>query len=101
MHSVTQAALGCGGAVRNSTYSANGETRAVSRGGLKVGALAGLFYGVQGLSAIARDQSSLSDTVLAATVTGGVFGSFREFACRICLDAANDQRVIDREVFQC
>lgn len=40
------------------------------------GALAGLFYGVQKLSAVANAEKSLGDTVLAAGVTGSTAGMF-------------------------
>ncbi|CAL8462070.1 g1601 [Coccomyxa elongata] len=45
------------------------------RGGLRFGALTGLFFGVQLLSSIARNKRDMQDTVNAALVTGGLFGS--------------------------
>lgn len=48
------------------------------RGGLRFGALTGLFFGVQLLSSIARDRRDMQDTVNAALVTGGLFGALCE-----------------------
>ncbi|KAK9806785.1 hypothetical protein WJX72_002738 [[Myrmecia] bisecta] len=45
------------------------------RGGLRFGSLCALFYGVQGLSAVARGGAGWQDTVLAGTITGAVFGA--------------------------
>ncbi|KAK9906560.1 hypothetical protein WJX75_004165 [Coccomyxa subellipsoidea] len=45
------------------------------KGGLRFGALTGLFFGVQLLSSIARDRRDMQDTVNAALVTGGLFGA--------------------------
>ena len=48
------------------------------RGCFKFGSLAGLFYGVQKLNAVANAEASLGDTIIAAAVTGGVAGAFSE-----------------------
>lgn len=45
------------------------------RGGLRFGALAGLFYAVQQVSSIARAEKGLQDIVTAGTATGAVFGA--------------------------
>jgi len=45
------------------------------RGGLRFGALAGLFYAVQQVSSTARAEKGLQDTVIAGTATGAVFGA--------------------------
>lgn len=47
----------------------------VDRGGLRFGALTGLFFGVQLLSSIARDKRDMQDSINAALVTGGLFGA--------------------------
>ena len=44
------------------------------RGGLRFGALTGLFYGVQMTSSIARNRRDMQDTILAALVAGAVMG---------------------------
>lgn len=45
------------------------------RGGLRFGALAGLFYAVQQVSSIARAEKGLQDIIVAGTATGAVFGA--------------------------
>ena len=48
------------------------------RGGLRFGALAGLFYAVQQVSSIARAEKGLQDIIVAGTATGAVFGATGE-----------------------
>ena len=48
------------------------------RGCFQFGTLAGLFYAVQKLNAVANAETGLGDTILAAAVTGGVAGAFSE-----------------------
>ncbi len=50
----------------------------VHRGGLRFGALAGLFYAVQQVSSIARAEKGLQDIIVAGTATGAVFGATGE-----------------------
>ncbi len=50
----------------------------VHRGGLRFGALAGLFYAVQQVSSIARAKKGLQDIIVAGTATGAVFGATGE-----------------------
>ena len=45
------------------------------RGGLRFGALTGLFYGVQLLSSVARNKRDMQDTIYGALITGGVLGA--------------------------
>ncbi len=44
------------------------------RGGLVIGGLAGVFYGVQLLSSVARAKRDYKDTMAAGLATGMVFG---------------------------
>ena len=44
------------------------------RGGLVIGGLAGVFYGVQLLSSVARARRDYKDTIAAGLATGMVFG---------------------------
>ena len=44
------------------------------RGGLVIGGLAGVFYGVQMLSSVARAKRDYKDTMAAGLATGMVFG---------------------------
>ncbi len=46
------------------------------RGGLRFGALTGLFYGAKLLSSTARNRRDMADTIYAALATGAVMGSF-------------------------
>lgn len=46
-----------------------------ARGGLRFGALAGLFYAVQQVSSIARAEKGLQDVVTAGAATGALFGA--------------------------
>jgi hypothetical protein len=48
-----------------------------SRGGLVIGGLAGIFYGVQLISSIARARRDYKDTMAAGLATGMVFGIAR------------------------
>lgn len=54
------------------------HVNAVCRGGLRFGALAGLFYAVQQISSIARAEKGLPDTVAGGTAAGAVFGATGE-----------------------
>lgn len=45
---------------------------------MKFGSLAGLFYAVQKLNAVANAAPDLSDTIYAAAVTGATTGAFSE-----------------------
>ena len=54
------------------------------RGGLRFGALAGLFYAVQQISSIARAERGLPDTVAGGTAAGAVFGATGVSLCSIC-----------------
>ena len=51
------------------------NSMSMRRGGLRFGALTGLFYGVQLLSSVARNRRDMQDTIYAALVTGGVLGA--------------------------
>ena len=44
------------------------------RGGLRFGALTGLFYGIQLLSSTARNRRDMADTIYAALATGAAMG---------------------------
>ena len=48
-----------------------------ARGGLVIGGLAGIFYGVQLVSSIARAKRNYKDTMAAGLATGMVFGIAR------------------------
>ena len=48
------------------------------RGGLRFGAIAGLFCGAQQLSAVAQGERSLRDDVTAGAVAGAAFGATSE-----------------------
>ena len=59
--------------------SAEGTTAhsvGLRRGGLRFGALTGLFYGIQLLSSTARNRRDMADTIYAALATGAVMGTF-------------------------
>ena len=49
--------------------------RGARRGGLRFGALTGLFYGAQLLSSTARNRRDMGDTIYAALATGAVMGA--------------------------
>ena len=55
------------------------------RGGLLFGGLAGVFYGVQLLSSIARARRDYQDTMAAGLATGVVFGA----ACALTFSEGN------------
>lgn len=61
------------------------------RGGLRFGALAGLFYAVQQISSIARAERGLPDTVAGGTAAGAVFGATGVSLCSIFKSQHFDQ----------